>query len=279
MEEHASQSTQPFLDPRRLGNKSLIHDYDEYDVVCMLHPTSPAAYKAVELVAQTAPQHILQNNDLSHVLEGDDNVPVQGTMQDNASGGFSQNHYEADDASPAATSGISAQDLALRLSSRVNDISRGWTFGRHPRKSDLLLCDFNQTSMVSSMHFRIYLNAKGVMLLEDHSMNGTWVDRVSLCRKKYDNEDIKTPIRRVIQQGSEICIMSMDHQKDGIRFLVGTPQRDDSGRWSRKLSEYLGIAAQMKRQKDTLEKAAVGGQGLMMPPTVSLKWLRFTIHP
>lgn len=272
MEEHATQSTQPFVDPRRLGSKPLINNLDEYDVVCVLHPTSPAAYKAVELVAQTTPQHILQNNDLSHILEEVDNAPEQGTMQDNASVGPPQTDG-ADDPLPAATCGTSAQDIALRFSSRINDPCLGWTFGRSPRKSDVLICDNSQAVVISSMHFRIYLNDVGSMMLEDTSMNGIYVDTTFLSKTKYDQQDPATPapdrayIRRMIHAGSEIRIMTVDDSKDGIRFLVSTPVRRE--RWNEKVREYLGYVAQVRRQREAVDKADMDGNGLIIPPTVS----------
>jgi hypothetical protein len=281
MEEHATQSTQPFVDPRRLGSKPVVNDLDDNDVVCVLHPTSPAAYKAVEIVAKTTPQHILQNNDLSHILEEVDKVPDQGTMQDNASSGLSQTDG-ADDPPSAATGGTSAQDIALRFSSRVNDVCLGWTFGRSARKSDVLICDNSQAILISSMHFRIYLNDSGSLMLEDTSMNGTMVDTTSLSKTKYEQEDpailpdLRTRVRWMIQGGSEIRIMTVEDPKDGIRFLVSTPVRGE--RWSAKVDEYLEYVAQVRRQREAIEKAGMDGNGLIIPPTVSalLNWLRFT---
>lgn len=281
MEEHPTQSTQPFVDPRRLGSKPVVNDLDESDLVCVLHPTSPAAYKAVELVAQATPQHILQNNDLSHILEEVDKLPEQGTMQGNALSGLSQTDG-ADDPPLAATGSTAAQDIALRFSSRVNDVCLGWTFGRSARKSDVLICDNSQAILISSMHFRIYLKDSGSLMLEDTSMNGTMVDTTSLSKTDYEQEDPAIPpdkrtrVRWMIQTGSEIRIMTVEDPKDGIRFLVSVPVRTE--RWWAKLNEYLGYVAQVRRQREAIGEAGVDGNGLIIPPTVSalLNWLRFT---
>lgn len=279
MEEHLTQSTQPFVDPRRLGSKSVVNNLNENDIVCVLHPTSPAAYKAVEIVARTTPQHILQNEDLSHVLEEVDKLPDQRTQD--ASSGLSQTDG-ADDPPSAGTGGTSAQDIALRFSSRVNDVCLGWTFGRSARKSDVLICDNSQAILISSMHFRIYLNESGSLMLEDTSMNGTVVDTTDLSKTKHEQEDPALPphkrtrVRWMIQTGSEIRIMTVEDPKDGIRFLVSTPVRNE--RWSAKVREYLEYSAQVKRQREAIEEAGMDGNGLIIAPTVSalLNWLRFT---
>ena len=268
MEEPATQeSTQPFLDPRRIGNHSMLKDQDEADCVAILHPTSPAAFKAVEFVAKSSPQHILQNHDESQAVEEiDDDSEVRGA----APNGQHHNDAEARDLRPAPANGIPAQDIALRLSSRVQDVCLGWTFGRSPGKCDMLISDRSQAPKISSLHFRIHINAAGVMMLEDNSMNGTFVDETWLCKKQHE-KDPSVPTRRMLSQGAVIRIMTVGDQKDGIRFVVGIPRRDHSnGRWAQKLSEYLGYVAQMQRQKEAVEKAVQDGNGLMLPPPVSL---------
>ena len=271
MEEPATQeSTQPFLDPRRTGNRSMLNEQDEADCVAILHPTSPAAFKAVEFIAKSSPQHILQNHDESHVLEEIDDDPEPRNGQDDVLNGQHQTDGKARNLQPAPLNGICAQDIALRLSSRVHDVCLGWTFGRSPGRCDMLICDRSQAPKISSMHFRIHINAAGVMMLEDNSMNGTWVDQTWLCKREHEN-DPTIPTKRMLSQGAEIRIMTVGDQKDGIRFVVGIPRRDNwHGRWAQKLSEYLGYVAQMQRQKDAVEKAAKDGNGLMLPPPVSL---------
>ena len=271
MEEPATQeSTQPFLDPRRIGNRSMLNEQDEADCVAILHPTSPAAFKAVEFIAKSSPQHILQNHDESHVLEEIEGDPEPRNGQDDVLNGQHQTGGEARNLQPAPVNGICAQDIALRLSSRVHDVCLGWTFGRSPGRCDMLICDRSQAPKISSMHFRIHINAAGVMMLEDNSMNGTWVDQTWLCKREHETNPT-VPIKRMLSQGAEIRIMTVGDQKDGIRFVVGIPRRDNwHGRWAQKLSEYLGYVAQMQRQKDAVEKAAKDGNGLMLPPPVSL---------
>ena len=274
MEEQATQElTQPYLDPRRMGGDySEINRQNESEVVCTLHPASPAAYKAVEFIAQSSPQHILQNDGLSHVLEEVDEVPGWRAGQDHALNSWAETDCDANDLPPISRNGSNAQDIALRLSSRVHDVCLGWTFGRSARYSDMVICDKSQAPKISSMHFRIHVNASGVLMLEDRSMNGTFVDGNWLCKRAHDQQDARIPIRRMLNQGSEVRVMTVGDQKDGIRFLIGIPRRDNwHTRWGQKLAEYLAYVAQMQRLRETAAKAAKGGNGLMIPPSVSLR--------
>ena len=267
MEEQATQElTQPFTDPRRLGEPS-ITDQDMSDILCVLHPTSPSAYKAVEIVAETAPQHIFQNNGLSYILEEGGNGPGVGNEQDQASNSQANPEHEANDLPPAPTSGSSAQDIALRFSSRVHDVCLGWSFGKSPKKADLLICDRSQAHIISAMHFRIYVIEGGVTMLEDHSMNGTWVDTVFLSKKAHETNP-NCPVRRMLSPGSEIRVMIAEDQKVGLRFHVAFPKHEHLyHKWHSKLLQYLGYVAQMKRQREAAAVMAV--TGLAMPPPVS----------
>jgi hypothetical protein len=66
------QATQQVEDPRRLGkNLSNVSDDDATDVICLLHPNSPAAFEAVRANLVLSPQHILQNSDLQEIDEED----------------------------------------------------------------------------------------------------------------------------------------------------------------------------------------------------------------
>src|ERR1700712_3750582 len=73
MADDATQpSTQQMLDPRRMGrNNSGIRETDISDVICILHPASPAAFRVVATTAERAPQHILQNDGLLTFEDGD----------------------------------------------------------------------------------------------------------------------------------------------------------------------------------------------------------------
>ena len=147
--EATQESTQPCTDPRRMGySHSGLHDDDMTDIICILHPNSPAAHDAVAATARHRPQHILQRDALE---------------------------YECSD--------TAALDFALRLSSNVYDTNAGFCFGRNRARCDLLIADAN-SKRISNTHFRIYLTQDGIIMLEDTSTNGTIVDNCRLRKSQ-----------------------------------------------------------------------------------------------
>ncbi|KAL2841910.1 kinase-like domain-containing protein [Aspergillus pseudoustus] len=146
--EATQESTQPCTDPRRAGlNNSGLGEQDLGDVICILHPSSPAALEAVAATAHVAPCHILQ--------------------QDVRHGG--------------------SLDIALRLSSEVKNPNMGFCFGRTLGRSDILLAADPNSRRISNTHFRIYLTDQSILMLEDMSTNGTIVDDFRLRKKEKDN--------------------------------------------------------------------------------------------
>ena len=69
--DEATQCTQGVMDPRRVGrNNSGLSYADISDVLCILHPCSPAAFEVVARTADRAPQHVLQNTDFDDFEDG-----------------------------------------------------------------------------------------------------------------------------------------------------------------------------------------------------------------
>ncbi|KAE8350778.1 kinase-like domain-containing protein [Aspergillus coremiiformis] len=154
--EATQESTQPCTDPRRMGhNNSGLHEQDVSDIICILHPSSPAAHHAVAASAGSAPQHILQRDELV---------------------------YEAS----------AALDIALRLSSDVHDLNAGFCFGRNKARCDLLLAGDQNSKRISNQHFRIHLTEDGIIMLEDISTNGTIVDNCRLRKSQKENSRMLT---------------------------------------------------------------------------------------
>ena len=237
MEEIATQpATQPQLDARRTGTYSM-NENDESDVICILHPSSPAALQAIGLVVKQCPQHILQNEGLEKNIEyGNDEKatpwlhertrPDPGSQESPAEGinpedSLNDDLFDEDPAAPAASS----KDIALRLSSMVRNACLGFTFGRNPSKCDIPLASKNEQMEISNSHFRIYINSGGILMLEDTSTNGTYVDGFELRAK---SEDPKILSRRTLSQGSMIAL-AYHVPSDPIRFVVGIPTRHRHG--------------------------------------------------
>lgn len=191
--------TQPYTDPRRLGrNNSEVSEDDAADVICILHPNSPAAYDAVLATMLTAPQHILQNEDLHDLTEDDLLRP---------------------EFMPSNTS----RDIALRISSTLKNPAMGFVFGRNKSHCDILLVENEQDKNVSNMHFTMFLNDQGTLMLQDTSTNGTVVDDDHIRKKDKNGVLNKKPATRMINSGVLICVVGPE--KAEIKFLVRTPKR------------------------------------------------------
>ncbi|QDS68245.1 hypothetical protein FKW77_010609 [Venturia effusa] len=225
-QEEPTQLTQQVLDPRRLGrNNSGLRDADISDVLCILHPCSPAAFRIVASTAARRPQHVLQNSledsfeDLtdSWQLEEQETFIVRNQVGDNA------------------------KDLALRLSSKTIQPILGFCFGRNPRSCDIVI-DVDSVKRVSNLHFRIFVNQEGVLMLEDMSTNGTMVDATHLKGK---NSPLAAT--RMLQNGSIIQIPS-SKPDESVKFIVRTPNRQGYElEFQRKLEHHVGQRLELER--------------------------------
>ena len=153
-------------------------------------------------------------------------------------------------------------DIALRLSSHVRDPSKGFTFGRLPIKSDIVLLDRSpQDSKVSGVHFRIYISQGGILMLQDLSTNGTCVDDIWLRCKTAPPGDNSS---HIIHQASQIEVH--DRSEENIRFVVSIPDRGDSlPIYQEKLSDYLALVEQLTRQAAAVRNAKLTGNALKAP--------------
>jgi serine/threonine protein kinase len=222
MDNDPSQLTQPatqqVLDPRRLGrNNSGLTTADISDVICILHPSSPAAFRIVANTATRKPQHVLQNDTFETF--GDEGDPIDPEEQET----FVIDSELADN----------AQDLALRFSSETVQPVLGFCFGRNSRTCDIVL-DTDSFKRVSNLHFRIYVNQAGVLMLEDMSTNGTLVDE-----KHLKGKGSAAPATRMLHAGSIIQIPSVKPD-ESIKFIVRIPSRSGyQDRYARNLRKYI----------------------------------------
>lgn len=242
-------ATQPFADPRRQGNPLIFSEEDESDVLCVLHPASPSAQACLKLVADSAPQHILQNKGLSYKLENIEE-PKDEKMTDG---------MDTEIGSPG-------MDIALRMSSRLKNPASGFVFGRTPMRSDILLVEESKT-LISNSHFRIYVNKAGVLMVEDMSTNGLFVDELPL-RLKPKPPDPEVKVRQMVASGS-VIILSLSEKKvsqlkpeEMVRFIVRIPSRHRvRDRFQQKLADYLAYIEQVERQAIVRVQGAVKGAG------------------
>lgn len=208
------KATQPYEDPRRVGKTSSeMSEIDTADVICTLHANSTWASTAVRATMLAKPQHILQNDDLDGITEDDLEIYPHLAKR--------------------------TREIALRLSSTVKVPKDGFRFGRNPSVCDILLTDRAKEKLVSNVHFKIYINEQGSLMIQDCSTNGTLINDKHLKSKDKYGRPLEKPGRCVLENGSMISVL-VGPEKEEIKFLVRTPDRGNTqDTYERNLREYL----------------------------------------
>ncbi|KAK8020948.1 hypothetical protein PG990_006086 [Apiospora arundinis] len=239
------QATQTALDPRRLGKQnSGFSDEDISDIVCLLYANSENASREIQRIADSPEfsPHITGRYAADAI---DSDLSREDTGRN-----FGR------------TRGLGDHAIVLKLSSAVKSPQLGFTFGRNQARCDICFAH-DPHRRLSNIHFRIYINKYGVVLLEDQSTNGTIVDDVLL--KKKNAQDGSGQVRRTIESGSTVKIF-MHQNNDDLQFIVRVPRRDDhlEAKFQRNLSNYLrGL------QNDDPNRTIIAptqGAKLMPPP-------------
>jgi serine/threonine protein kinase len=234
-------ATQQALDPRRLGEvEELITEPDPADIICILHPGSPSASRIVQRTAQERPQHILQT------------TTAFGEAGETVSLG----------------NGNRTHDLALRFSSSPLQ-PFGFTFGRNPGLCDVVLKDDTEASkQISNMHFCIFVNDNGVLIVEDSSTNGTIVDNVILRAKPP-----RPSSKRMLLNGSTIQPLSRDVE-NLIKFHVRIPPRDGYElRYRANFENFMSRMRQMRAEHQKQPPPHPGPSNLVLTSNrFGMKW-------
>ncbi|KAL9605055.1 MAG: hypothetical protein Q9179_001651 [Wetmoreana sp. 5 TL-2023] len=260
------QPTQPAnihpIDPHeKRGHYAGLSEHDRSDILCILHPSTPPAYRAVQLVAESAPQHILQYR----TSFKESSVHNQSVAQHESQ----SDQLTADPDQMTVDNGQHTEpkepplDIALRLTSKLLNPTYGFAFGRDPGRCDLVISSKGRQQRVSGVHFRIFVSSKGSLMCYDTSTNGTWVDGQFLRAKK---EPTEFGPQSTIHPGSCIELMLGENGDIG-RFFVSVPERENvSEVYGRKLHAYINYVAQLERQKK--EEARRKSEGIPMeaPP-------------
>ncbi|KAI1636590.1 hypothetical protein F4809DRAFT_608800 [Biscogniauxia mediterranea] len=213
------QATQNALDPRRLGKQnSGFSDEDISDIICLLYPNTDGASREVQRLARS-PEY------------------SRHTAGRYTADAIDSDLYREDDAREfGRTRGIGDHAIVLRLSTAIKDPSHGFTFGRNSSRCDICFA-YDPGRRLSNIHFRIYVNRHGIVLLEDESTNGTVVDG-RLLRKKSEKKEF--PYKRTLESGSTIKIIMHETARD-LLFIVRIPRRDGDHEdaYLRNLDAYL----------------------------------------
>ncbi|KAI0398434.1 Pkinase-domain-containing protein [Xylariaceae sp. FL0594] len=215
------QATQNALDPRRIGQQSLgFSDQEISDIICLLYPLSEPTSDEVRIIA-SSPQYRRHTTGRYTA----DAIESDLAREDDAKG-FTGN------------SGMGDHALVLRLSSVLKNPSMGFTFGRNRERADICFAN-DPGRRLSNIHFRIYVNQHGTVLLEDQSTNGTVVDK-KLLRKRETQRTGSLHPRRILESGSTIEIVMCEPKLDLI-FLVRIPRRegDVEEAYLRNVAQYI----------------------------------------
>lgn len=246
--------TQVLSQQLRAGTKSITID-DESDIICILQPANRLAYDVATVIAKITPQHMLKNNQMFQDHEDVDleyDLPVGS---------------EATSAKPKSAS--DSMEIALRISSKVKDICMGFVFGRDPLKCDIMLDLPDDKKRISGMHFRIFVNEGGIIMLEDTSTNGTLVDDKLL--KYRDPLNCGARQMHMIQKGSVIqIILGINHT---VMFRVTTPNRDRGlSTYQKQLAGYLNTIKLANRNHAAAGIHAIGARAPLQLPLVSISF-------
>ncbi|PHH67228.1 hypothetical protein CDD81_2997 [Ophiocordyceps australis] len=202
--DEATQATQGILDPRRVGRQNSGFSDDEIsDLICILYPHSATARQEVLRMVQEGSPYIIGRDDA-------DEVETDFTVEDEAS---------RFDCHP---NGRGNYAIILRLSAQVKDPIAGFTFGRNAARCDIVFAN-DPRRRISNVHFRIYANEYGNVMIHDQSSNGTFVDEQRLtAQPRNDNQAI---VRWVLSSGSLIRVQLHDERCD-LTFRVRVPRRE-----------------------------------------------------
>ncbi|KAK6072538.1 Serine/threonine-protein kinase RAD53 [Seiridium cupressi] len=204
-DESTQPATQNALDPRRLGQQnSGFSNEDIADIVCMLYPRTENASREVEGLADVFCPHIAGRY-------AADAIKTDPRRED-------------DPREFGRARGVGNYAIVLRLSASVKSPALGFTFGRNDGRCDI--CFHNDPlRRLSNIHFRIYINDHGVLMLEDTSTNGTIVDDVMLKKKRDGRDGQPNQTRRTLESGTNIKILMHENAHD-MEFIVRMPHRE-----------------------------------------------------
>ena len=199
-------ATQIVMDPRRLGQgNSGLSNEDLADVFCIIHPISSPALQAAALAHKTNPKNTLSVESDVKIYEKNGAPLTTGSID-------------------LASQGLVACDIALRFSAELKDLGSGFAFGRNPQRCDFVLGANDEVKRVSNIHFRIYINEIGVIMLEDQSTNGTAVNGILLRAKDKENGQ---NYRHTLEQGNSIVLAMTPPARD-FKFIVRIPNRNNN---------------------------------------------------
>ncbi|KAF5023292.1 hypothetical protein F66182_4600 [Fusarium sp. NRRL 66182] len=242
------EATQNVLDPRRVGKQnSGFSDEDISDIICVLYPHSDSARIELDrLVGENSP-HIIGRDEA-------DGVEPDYALEDQA-GRFLAN---------PTNSGSHA--IILRLSSQLKNPTAGFVFGRNPMRCDVVFVN-DPLKRVSNIHFRIYVNEYGTVMIEDQSTNGTIVDDNLLTSHPQAKGRSDPPITKWVLSSGSIIKVYLHQEARDLTFRVRIPRRDNEydQAYTDKVDDFFTRHG-LRRQSDTITPGPGGHVDLFKAP-------------
>ncbi|KAF8428383.1 kinase-like domain-containing protein [Tirmania nivea] len=213
--EYEEEATQPCTQP--LGTTKGNSD-DTTGILCVLFPTSPTARAIVTRLLHLNQNFVFAQNAAAPLAT---NISAVTTSDEQLVGLEPTSHLD-----PQTLS------IALRFPPGPMDIAKGFCFGRNEQRCDILMGDNQSTRRVSNIHFRIFVNEQHILMLEDCSTNGTYVDDIFLGPVTHSGHGKKPerlrPRSRQLGNGTQIQVLKVP-EKEEIKFMVRIPKADGNG--------------------------------------------------
>ncbi len=259
-------ATQQFMDPRRNGEAtSDLSDADLCDILCILHPASASSVAVCAAIAEASPDNTVSRASIPIRVRGATPGTENAINTQHLNGTMDQ-----------AERGIVSRDIALRLSADLKDPLAGYTFGRNPERCDFVINppSTDGSKRISNIHFRIWFTEQSnVIMLEDQSTNGTWVEGKLLRAKHKESGGL---YRHILVQGTLIRLQMIAGRDDDLKFVVRIPSRE-TGSLSQGLDEIWERNVQawfenLRRVRHGREEEARKKEGRATGQTVSCPW-------
>jgi hypothetical protein len=242
------EATQNVLDPRRVGKQnSGFSDEDISDIICVLYPHSDSARIELERLESEHSPHIIGKDEA-------DGVEPDYALEDQA-GRFLAN-----------PSSNGSHAIILRLSSQLKNPSAGFVFGRNPMRCDVVFVN-DPFKRVSNIHFRIYVNEYGTVMIEDQSTNGTIVDDNVLTFNPLAKGRSDPPIMRYVLSSGSIIKVYLHHEARDLTFRVRIPRRDNEydQAYTDKVEDFF-TRHKLRRLNETITAGPNGHVNLFKDP-------------
>ncbi|GKU10585.1 unnamed protein product [Fusarium langsethiae] len=246
--DEPTQATQNVLDPRRVGKQnSGFSDEDISDIICVLYPHSDSARIELERLVNESSPHIIGKDEA-------DGVEPDYALEDQAA------RFAAD------PGGNGSHAIILRLSSQLKNPAAGFVFGRNPMRCDVVFVN-DPLKRVSNIHFRIYVNEYGTVMIEDQSTNGTIVDDHILTSNPSAKGRDGPPITKYVLSSGSIIKVYLHQQARDLTFRVRIPRRDNEydQAYTDKVDDFYTRHG-IKRSNDTITPGPGGHVDLFKLP-------------